>query len=89
MTQACSIAARFNSAVLDPLVALLFAVGLLLFVYGVVEFMFFQRTGDKGEYKSKGREHMLWGVIGMAIMLAGWGIIRVVASTFGLPLNTC
>lgn len=88
MNTACSIATRIYSAIVDPLVALLFAVGLLLFVWGVLEFMFFQR-GDKGEYKSKGREHMLWGVIGMAIMLAAWGIIRIVAGTFGLPLNTC
>lgn len=80
---------RINSALIDPALALLFAAGFLMFVYGVVEFMFFQRDAKGGEYLGKGREHMLWGVIGMAIMMSAWGIIKVVAGTFALTIPSC
>lgn len=80
--------ARVNSALIDPALALVFAAGFLMFIYGVVEFMFFAR-GEKGEYAGKGREHMLWGIIGMAIMMSAWGVLKVVAGTFSLAIPSC
>lgn len=88
MTSICLLMARINAAIIDPAIALIFAAGFLLFIYGVVEFLFFQR-GEKGEYTTKGREHMLWGIIGMAIMMSAWGIIKVVAGTFSLAIPSC
>ena len=87
--QFCQLIARINSAIIDPALALIFAFGFLLFVYGVFEFMFFKRTGEKSELVMKGRDHMLWGIIGMAIMISAWGILKVVIGTFGLTLSSC
>lgn len=88
MGPACSIVSRINAVIIDPALALLFALGFLVFVYGVVEFMFFKR-GEKGEYLGKGREHMLWGIIGMAVMMSAWGIIKVIAGTLSISITSC
>ncbi len=72
---------RITTLIINPTLALLFGIGLLVFMYGLVEMMWGMRTGKVDE---KGKEHMLWGVIGMTIMVSSWGIIRIIDSTFNL-----
>lgn len=74
--------ARITAAIINPLIALIFAAGFLLFVWGIVEFLF--GLSQDTEAKENGKMHMLWGVIGMAIMISAYGIIRIVANTFML-----
>ena len=76
----------FSKTILNPIVALLFAVGLLVFVYGLIEFLFnFDVKGDL-HAKESGRNHMLWGIIGMFIMLCAYAIVRLIANTVGTTL---
>lgn len=76
----------FSNIIINPLLALLFGVGLLVFVYGVVEFLFeFDVRGSK-DAKELGKQHMLWGVIGMFIMASAYSILEVIASTVGAKL---
>ncbi len=71
---------KVNDAVINPLLALLFAAGLLVFVFGVVEFVL--NVSDT-EGKERGKQHMLWGVIGMFIMAASYAIFRLIVSLVG------
>ena len=82
------LAGRLNSAVINPLLLLLFAVGLLVFVYGVVEYMYEinVRGGTKGESADQGRMHMLWGVIGMFIMVAAYAIVAMIGRFIGVSV---
>ena len=80
-----TLVARITSAIIDPLIALIFAAGFLVFAWGVVQFMF--GLANDTEAKNDGKKHMLWGVIGMAIMMSAIGILRVIANTFGLSLS--
>lgn len=80
-----TLVARINDAIINPLIALIFAAGFLVFVWGVVQFML--GLANDTEAKNDGKKHMLWGVIGMAIMMSALGILRVIANTFGLSLN--
>jgi hypothetical protein len=65
--------------IVDPLMALLFAIGLLLFVWGLVEFLW---NYNKGETQNEGKKHMFWGVIGMFIMVGAYGIIQYIIQFF-------
>jgi hypothetical protein len=67
--------------VLDPIFALIFAAGLLVFIFGIIEFMW-EMQGEASA-KEKGKQHMLWGIIGMFIMVAAYTIIHIVANTIG------
>lgn len=64
--------------ILSPIIYLLFALALLLFLYGVFEFI---KNSDDVEERKKGGQHILWGVVGMAIMLSVYGIINLILNT--------
>lgn len=72
---------RINAVIIDPLLALLFAAGLLVFLWGLLEFLMGVSAGS--EKKDDGKRHMLWGIIGMFIMVASAAIIRIIMNTFG------
>lgn len=74
-------AANLTSLVINPLILLLFSAGLLVFFFGLVEFMYGLQTG--GERKENGKQHMLWGVVGMFVMASAWAILQVIARTVG------
>lgn len=71
---------KFNEVVLNPVIGLLFAIALVVFLWGVVEFLL---QSDSEEAREKGKSHMLWGVIGMFIMFSVFAIIRLIAGTIG------
>lgn len=62
------------------LVPLLLAVALLVFVWGIVKSFFLE--GDKG--REAGRMLILYGIIGFVVILSVWGLVALLANTFGL-----
>ncbi|MFC1731322.1 hypothetical protein ACFL6I_13460 [candidate division KSB1 bacterium] len=72
---------RIEIYIINPILLLLFAAGLLYFLWGMAMFIW---KSDSDTGRSEGIKHMLWGVIGMFIMVAAWGIINVIGNTFGL-----
>jgi len=72
--------------IVNPAILLVFSFGLMVFVYGLVEFLYNLSKGANADIKS-GRDHMLWGVLGMFIMVSVFGIIRLISNTFGLGIG--
>jgi len=72
---------RVNTVILNPFIVFLFAVALGYFIYGVVEFLM---NGGDPDARATGRSHMLWGVVGMFIMMAVFGIMQVIINTLGI-----
>ena len=66
--------------IVSPLVMLMFAVAIIVFVWGIVEMLM---HGDDATAREKGRWHMLAGVIGICIMVSAWGIIYFISGTIG------
>ena len=64
--------------VVNPLIGLAFAVAVIVFAYGVLQ-MVFKEPGSEGH--DKGKASILWGAVGMAIMLSAWGIIYLISNT--------
>ncbi|MDD2657550.1 MAG: hypothetical protein PHD04_02730 [Candidatus Pacebacteria bacterium] len=64
------------------LVPVLFAVAFIVFLYGIAKAYIFSH-GDPEEV-SKGHRLLLWGLIAFAVMISVWGLVNVVANTFGL-----
>lgn len=67
--------------ILNPLILLIFSLGLLVFLWGVAEFL---RSGSNPTKNNEGKDHMLWGVIGMLIMISAYTIITLITNTFGI-----
>lgn len=67
--------------IINPIMLLLFSAGAFLFIWGLVEFLWKVDT-EKGQ--ETGRQHMLWGLVGMFIMATVFGIISLITSTLGV-----
>lgn len=70
--------------IINPLLFLLFAVGFLVFIWGIVEFLFdvnIRGQGGEGASKNNGKQHMLWGILGMFVMSAAWAIMGLISCT--------
>jgi hypothetical protein len=78
----CRIGVTLLYLINDILVPLLFGVAFIVFLYGVAKTYIFS-LGDEGEVK-KGHSLILWGVIGFVVMISLWGLVNIVANTFGL-----
>lgn len=72
---------KIGENILNPLIYLMFGVASLVFAWGVYVFL---ANLDSEEERKKGGWAMLWGVLGMAVMLGAKGIVRVICGTIGL-----
>jgi hypothetical protein len=72
---------KINEAILFPVIALLMAVAFIVFLYGA--FIFVKNANNEAA-RETGRNHLIYGVIGMLVMLSAFAILSVAANTFGL-----
>lgn len=70
------------SIINSVLVPVLFAVSFIVFLYGIAS-SYILHPGDAEKVK-EGHKLVLWGIVGFAIMISIWGLVNVVANTFGL-----
>lgn len=76
-----SLVDRINEVILFPLITLMLAIALLVFLYGAFEYVL---SAGNDQVRTKGKQHLLWGIIGMAVMVSAYGILTIAASTFGV-----
>jgi uncharacterized membrane protein YidH (DUF202 family) len=69
-----------NKVIINPLIFFIFALALVYFVYGLAKYLL---SPDNEELKKSSKQHMLWGVIGMFIMVSVFGIMNLVLNTIG------
>jgi uncharacterized membrane protein len=81
---ASQLAAKISAVIINPILALIFAAGLLVFVYGIVEYMWGLST--EGKNSPEGKMHMLWGLVGMFVMVSAYALIQIIANTLNVSL---
>jgi len=81
VTEAAAFVDKVNEVILFPLIILLTAVAVLVFMYGC--FLYIARSDDPHAHE-EGRQHILWGIIGLFVMLVAFTILSVAAGTFGV-----
>lgn len=70
-----------NTEIINPLIVFLFALAMVYFLYGLFEFI---ANGSNDEKKTTGKSHMIWGIIGLTIMMGVWAILGVIVNTLGI-----
>ena len=76
---AIAIIEKLKSEIIAPIMWFLLAVSFIYFLYGVYEFI-----SEKDSKKlEKAKNHILWGLIGLFIMVAANGLLRFVSDTVG------
>ena len=78
-----SLLTKINAVIFFPLLTLMVSVALLVFLWGAFEYV---KNSDSDEGRAKGARHMLYGVIGLLVMLSAYAILRIAAGTFGISI---
>lgn len=72
---------KLDTMIIDPIIGFLFALAVLFFLYGVFEFLANQENEEK---KTAGKSHMLWGIVGIVIMMSVFAIMNMIINTLGI-----
>lgn len=67
--------------VVNPIIYLIAALAVAYFVWGV---MIFIKNADNPTKRTEGYQHMIWGIVGLFIMVSAKGIINIILTTMGL-----
>lgn len=68
------------SQILGAVVPVLIALGVVYFVWGVITYV----IASDEEAKKSGRNRIVYGIIGLAVIVAVWGLVKILTTTFGL-----
>ena len=66
--------------ILNSIIPLLILLGVVYFIWGVINYV----IENEEEAKKKGRDRMIFGIIGLAVIIGLWGLVNMVTATFGL-----
>lgn len=69
---------------LNSIVPVLIALGIVYFVYGVVTYV----IASDEEAKKSGRDRIIYGIIGLAVIVSVWGLVIILRDTFVPQGNT-
>ena len=75
-----TIADRFFEIVNNILIPAVFALAFLFFIWGVFRYVV---AGDE-ESRKEGQRIMLWGVIGLFVMVSVWGLVNLLSGSVNL-----
>jgi len=75
---------KIETVILFPLMTLMMAVALLFFLWGCYEYVL---GADSEEAQTEGKRHMLYGIIGLLVMISAYGILKIAGSTFGCDIS--
>lgn len=68
-------------SIINAIIGILFALVTLYFIWGVVKYV--SAAGEEAKIK-EGKQHMIWGIIGMAVMAGAWGLVQLVLGAAGV-----
>ena len=78
-----ALAGMLKEAILYPLIGLMFAGALLVFIWGIIEFLFALQSGSDA---TEGNMPMVGSIVRLFIRTVAVAIVGVIAGTFNLPV---
>lgn len=60
----------------DAVVGLIYTFAFLFFLIGMLRFFYSQSDEDR----AKGKQHMVWGIVGLVVLFSVWGLVRLLLS---------
>jgi len=80
---------KIDLYILNPLIKLGFVVALVYFFWGVVMYLKDRNNGSiLGGEKGKDSSHILWGLLGLLIMVSAFGIMSAIKNILGSDVAT-
>jgi uncharacterized membrane protein YqhA len=83
MDAALKIITNINRIIINPIIIVLFAIALVYFIYGVLEYLFKSKSDPAAI--AAGAKHIGWGLFGMFVMVSVFGFLKIIINT--LPID--
>ncbi len=64
---------------ISPIITLIISGAVVVFLWGVFKFI-----KSEGKEKEAGRDMMVWGIVGIFVMVSLWGLVNILRGTFNL-----
>lgn len=74
-----------QNSILEPLVIVVMLLATVVFIWGVIKFI--SAAGDPKK-AAEGKQFIIWGLFGLFVIVAMWGLVKVIQNTFGLTETT-
>ncbi|MBI2475970.1 MAG: hypothetical protein HYV67_01895 [Candidatus Taylorbacteria bacterium] len=78
ITEVNKLVNNISTFILKPLMFLMFALATLVFIWGVQGFV---TSADDPEARGKGARQMIWGIVGMTVMIAAAALVTIIKNT--------
>jgi uncharacterized membrane protein len=72
---------KIKANIISPIIQLFFALATVVFIWGVIEML---RNADNEEARTQGKQHMIWGLVGLFIMIAAGWLVSLLCVFFGI-----
>ncbi len=66
--------------ILAIVIPILVTIAVIVFIWGVIQYVLV--SGE--EAKKEGRDKIIYGLLGLFVIVAVWGLVRVLIDTFGI-----
>jgi uncharacterized membrane protein YidH (DUF202 family) len=60
---------------------IIIALAVLVLMYGILKFIM---SAGEEEKREEGKKYMLWGIIGLAVMVSIWGLVNILTTSANL-----
>jgi hypothetical protein len=71
---------NFVLRLISAVIPIIIALAVLVFIWGVFRYV----VSSDEEAKAKGKNMILWGIVGLFVMVSVWGLVNILVNTFNL-----
>jgi hypothetical protein len=72
------------TGILNAIIPILITLGVIYFIWGIVQYV----IADDEAAKEKGKNRMLYGLVGLFVIVTFWGLIEVIQNTLDIDPTT-
>lgn len=65
---------------IQTVVPFLFGLAIVAFIWGIIQMVI---NPENEEKRKAGKQYMVWGIIGLFVMVSIWALVGVLSNTFG------
>lgn len=70
-----------SCTLVKSIIPFLITIATVSFIWGIIQYFL---NPDNEEKRKKGKDYLLWGLIGLFVMVSVWGLVGVFSNTFGV-----
>ena len=74
--EAAKLISNIKVYILNPIIGFMFAVAVVMFIYGIVEYIW---SADNEDKVAVGKTHMIWGIVGIFVIVGVYGILNLLS----------